>query len=174
HPPFQAADPVETMRQVCDEEPVSPRQGNPGVPLDLETICLKCLQKEPARRYASAAELAEELARFERGEPVRARPVGRLERAWRWCRRNPLVASLLSLVLVLLLLGTSVGWLLAARAEAEAKRARDNEGAALAEQERANREAKEALRQKGEAERAQQKAKKAADDAIREARAARA
>src|SRR5947199_171577 len=66
-PPFQAADPLETMRQVCDEEPVPPRQLNPGVPHDLATVCLKALQKEAARRYASAADLAEDLGRFERG-----------------------------------------------------------------------------------------------------------
>src|SRR5262249_19993995 len=180
-PPFQAADPLETMRQVCDEEPVPLRQLNPQVPHDLETVCLKCLHREPGRRYVSAAELAEELGRYERGEPVRARPVGRLERTWRWSKRNRVVASLLALVLLLLLLGTSVAWLLAVRAKSEAERARDNERAALVGKGRADHEAKEALRQKGEAEQAQQKAKKAeADakraeaDATREAQAARA
>src|SRR5262249_56741323 len=66
-PPFQAADPVETMRQVCDTEPVPPRQLNPGVPRDLETVCLKCLEKDPAKRYTTAAEVADELGRLERG-----------------------------------------------------------------------------------------------------------
>ena len=86
-PPFQAADHIETMRQVCHEEPVPPRQLDPGVPRDLETICLKCLQKEQAKRYATAAEVAEDLLRYEQDKPVLARPVGRLERSWRWCKR---------------------------------------------------------------------------------------
>jgi tRNA A-37 threonylcarbamoyl transferase component Bud32/tetratricopeptide (TPR) repeat protein len=146
------------LYQVLTEEPKPPRQLNAKVPRDLETVCLKCLHKEPHRRYQNAQELADDLKRFLAGEPVRARPVGRLERCWRWSKRNPVVASLLALVLLLLLLGTGVAWLLAVRAEAEAGRARDNEREALAEQRRANREAEEALRQKGEAKKAQQKA----------------
>ncbi len=102
-PPFQSSDPVETMRQVCEVEPVPPRQLNPQVPRDVETLCLKCLEKEPAKRYGSAAELAEDLGRYERGEPVRARPVGRLERSWRWCRRNPALATLTTGAVALLI-----------------------------------------------------------------------
>src|SRR5258708_3180169 len=83
-PPFQSSDPLETMRQVCQDEPVPPRQLNPRVPRDLETICLKCLQKEPARRYGSAAEVAEDLRRLQTDEPIMARPVGRIERAVKW------------------------------------------------------------------------------------------
>ncbi|MBI1916275.1 MAG: protein kinase [Planctomycetes bacterium] len=124
-PPFQASDNVETMRQVCDEEPVPPRQLNPGVPRDLETVCLKCLQKEPGKRYPSAAELAEELGRFERGEPVRARPVGRIERAWRWCKRNPALAVLTAGAATLLLFAavsaTVAAALFNAKANAEAQ-----------------------------------------------------
>lgn len=92
--PFQAATPVETLAQVMDREPASPRQLNAGVPRDLETIALKCLQKERHKRYPTARQLVDELRRFLAGEPILARPVGRLERSWRWCRRNRLTAAL--------------------------------------------------------------------------------
>src|SRR5262249_17730816 len=77
------------LQPVLSEEPRPPRRLNHTVPRDLETICLRCLEKEPARRYASAAELAADLRRFGAGEPVRARPVGRLERIVKWAKRRP-------------------------------------------------------------------------------------
>lgn len=107
-PPFQAATQLETMRQVVEQEPVSPRALNQAVSVDLETICLRCLEKEPARRYASAQALADDLRRFLGGEPIAARPVGPFERSVKWARRKP-VAAALALVSVL-----GVGALLAA------------------------------------------------------------
>jgi WD40 repeat protein len=92
-PPFKAATPLDTIMQVVGEEPVPLRQLQSKVPADLETVCHRCLQKDPARRYGSAKELAEDLGRFLAGEPILARRVGRAERLWRWCRRNPALAT---------------------------------------------------------------------------------
>jgi WD40 repeat protein/tRNA A-37 threonylcarbamoyl transferase component Bud32 len=94
-PPFRAETPWDTLAQVIQEEPVPPSRLQRKVPRDLETICLKCLHKQPGRRYGSAAELAEELRRFQVGEPIQARPVGQLERLGRWCRRHPAKVALL-------------------------------------------------------------------------------
>jgi WD40 repeat protein len=107
-PPFQADNSVDTLLQVLEEEPVSPRQLNPKVPRDLETICLKCLNKDRRRRYGSAQELAEELDRFLEGRPILARPAGKLERLWRWSKRRPAVAALIAvsvLAMTILFLG---------------------------------------------------------------------
>lgn len=95
------------IHQVIHEDPPSPRQLNHAIPKDLDTICLKCLQKSPAARYQRAADLADDLDRFLKGEPVRARPVGRTEKVFRWCRRNPLVASLSSIA-ALLVIGVAI------------------------------------------------------------------
>jgi WD40 repeat protein len=107
-PPFTGTTTLGVLDQVLRQEPVSPRQLQPGVPRDLETICLKCLQKDPARRYASATDLAEDLRRFLAGEPIRARPAGPVERLRRWCARNPAVAALLALVIGTLAAGVGV------------------------------------------------------------------
>ncbi len=102
-PPFQAANPLDTLLQVMTTEPVPPRQLNPQIPKDLETICVKCLQKDASRRYESASALAADLGRYHRGEPIHARSISRSERTWRWCKRNPVVASLLAVSVTLLL-----------------------------------------------------------------------
>jgi tetratricopeptide (TPR) repeat protein/WD40 repeat protein len=102
-PPFRGETPLETLLQVRTEEPVPPRRLQPKVPRDLETICLKCLQKAPDKRYASAAALADDLQRYRQGEPIRARPTSRMERAVRWCRRHPGMAALTATVAMLLL-----------------------------------------------------------------------
>jgi WD40 repeat protein len=107
-PPFKAATPLDTILQVVGTEPVAPRQLQPRLSRDLETVCLKCLQKEPRKRYPRAGALADDLHRFLDGQPVRARPVGAVERLWRLCRRNPVVAGLTTLV-TLLILAVAVG-----------------------------------------------------------------
>src|SRR5262249_7068680 len=130
-PPFRAGTAVATLQQVVADEPVAPRRLNPSVPRDLETICLKCLSKEPARRYASAEELANDLGRFQAGEPIRARPVGTAERTWKWARRRPALAALLGVVLLALVGLTALSAVALdrerkARQEADkAKKARD-------------------------------------------------
>src|SRR5262249_22552851 len=95
-PPFLGESPMETLLQVRSQEPVPPRRLQPKVPRDLETICLKCLRKEPWKRYASAQALAEDLHRFLAGEPIRARPTPAWERGLKWAKRRPAVAALLT------------------------------------------------------------------------------
>lgn len=102
-PPFPGADVSLTIHRVLHEEPVRPRVQHPALPRDLETICLKCLEKEPARRYATAADLAADLGRFLGDESIEARPVGPAGRAWKWCHRNIALAAALSVAAVLLL-----------------------------------------------------------------------
>ncbi len=107
-PPFQGETLPEVLLQVQTAEPVSPRRLNPSVPVDLQTICLKCLQKQPARRYGTAQELADDLERFLAHEPIQARPVGWPGRFARWCQRKPALAVMLG-VCGLLLVAIATG-----------------------------------------------------------------
>ncbi|MGO9916156.1 MAG: WD40 repeat domain-containing serine/threonine protein kinase [Isosphaeraceae bacterium] len=138
-PPFQAATAMETVLQVISDEPVLPRRLNASIPRDVETICLKCLEKEPGKRYAGAAALGQDLRRVLAGEPIVARPVTRLERAVKWARRRPAIAALLGLVALVTALGLGgVLWqwraAVLARGAAERETIRANAQAELAEQ----------------------------------------
>jgi tetratricopeptide (TPR) repeat protein len=151
-PPFQAATPLDTLLQVRTDEPVPPRRLVPSVPRDLDALCLKCLHKDPRRRYPSAGALAEDLRRFLAGGPVQARPAGAWERATRWARRRKAAAALLAVsgVAVLSLLTFGV-WhhvqLQGRNAELHAEQENANHQRALAEAKE-----KEARQQKAEAE----------------------
>ena len=127
-PPFRAETALATMRQVAEQEPARPSLVNPKVDRTLETICLKCLEKEPERRYATAEALAEDLDRFARGEPVQARAVSPSERLWRWCRRKPALAGSLAALVVVFMAGfAGVLWQWK-RAETHAAREADQRG----------------------------------------------
>jgi len=107
-PPFRAETALETLRQVCERQPARPRALNPQVDRDLETICLKCLSKDPQKRYGSAEMLAQDLDHWRNGEPILARPVSTPEKVWRWCLRRPVVAGLSVAVLIALVAGLVV------------------------------------------------------------------
>jgi hypothetical protein len=155
-PPFKAATALDTLWQVLHQEPVAPAQLNPRVPRDLQTICLKCLRKEPSQRYATALQLAEDVQRFRRGEPIQARPVSTLERVRKWAQRRPAVAALsaaLVLATLLLVVSLTVGMVRTQEAlEAEAAQRGQAEQAratALAKEE-AERAAKELALQRSQ------------------------
>lgn len=122
-PPFQAASPVETLRQVIERPPLPPRALNNAVDRDLETICLKALDKSPERRYQSTADLAADLRRYQEARPITARRVSRLERSMMWCRRNPWLAALTTGLAAAVVLGTiGVAWQYAQASLARAER----------------------------------------------------
>jgi tetratricopeptide (TPR) repeat protein len=164
-PPFLGSTLLETLEQVRSQEPVPPRELVPKVPRDLETIALKCLQKEPAKRYPSAGDLAEDLDRFRAGKPILARPVGAVERFARWCRRNPRTAGLTVAVVVSLVAGTVVSSAFAVglhreRNQKEAERVRAEEARELADARRA------------EAEAAKREAQRNADEVLKQGKLA--
>lgn len=131
-PPFRAETPLETVNLVLERDPPRPSKWQPGLPQDLETICLKCLDKDPDRRYASAEALADDLRRWRQGKPILARPVGPIERVGKWCRRQPMLAALIATVILL-------AAALAILATAAAFRLANERNEALAQRERAGR-----------------------------------
>jgi WD40 repeat protein len=172
-PPFKAATPVDTLNQVVADEPIPPRRLDPKLPRDLETICLKCLQKDPRKRYASAADLAADLHRFQDGMPILARPISSLERAGKWVRRRPAIAALLAALAVVALSGAG----LLAWQYGETVTQRDNaitqEGIAKANEATAIKQEGIATTKAKEAREAAQKLEIALEDSRRELFAAR-
>jgi serine/threonine-protein kinase len=165
-PPFRGTGILDTLQMVRTREPVPPSGLQPKIPRDLETICLKCLQKEPRKRYASAEALAEDLRRFLGGEPIRARPVSAAERLWRWCRRNQRVAALTAVVALLLVAWAAtssalayLAWRSEQRANANADLARKNEEAAKQNAEAAKKHAAAALANEQRAKKNEETAK---------------
>ncbi len=140
-PPFQAATSIETLRLVVEELPLAPRLLNPSIPLDLETICLKCLEKVPSRRYESGLAVAQELGRFLNGEPIVARPVGRMMKLARWYRRHWIASTAACSILLTIIGATTVLGFTAKQLQTELTKTAAAESAAL----EANLEAQEKL-----------------------------
>ena len=107
-PPFQSANPMDILLQVLEKEPIAPRKLDGTIPRDPETICLKAIAKEPSRRFQTASEFADDLARWLRGEPIRARRVNAIEKVWLWCRRRPAIAGLVAAFLLLAMISFAV------------------------------------------------------------------
>jgi serine/threonine-protein kinase len=164
-PPFKAETPLNTLLEVMHQEPVPPRLLQPRLDRDLEMICLKCLHKEPGRRYASAAALADDLQRYLAGEPVQARPAGPLGRAGRWCRRNPALAAAAGLAAAALAAAVVVSCLYAVAQSHHAARLAEEEAQLQRALEAAEASAGEARQRAAEAERERARA----DDSFRQA-----
>jgi eukaryotic-like serine/threonine-protein kinase len=135
--PFTGENALTLLRQARESQPPRPSTIQAGLDRDLETVVLKCLEKEPSRRYPSAEPLADDLGRWLRGEPIQARPVGQLERAWRWCERNPTLAGLTATLAASLLVGTILTAWFGLRATMNARRADRLAGTARLEATRA-------------------------------------
>jgi thiol-disulfide isomerase/thioredoxin len=176
-PPFQADNPFDVLVQVLEHEPARPTALNPRLPRDLETICLKCLAKDPARRYASAGAFADDLERYLADEPIHARPVGQLERAVKWVKRRPAAAALLAVTALAALGFLAFGFVYNARLEAandKLEAANDNLKVAVGT---AETERKKTEREKQESDRLRKLAEKrrlAAEAATKQFQAAKA
>lgn len=167
-PPFVSERPLDTVLQVISNEPVAPGKLQPGIPVDIETICMKAMQKEPTARYGSCQDLAADLRRFINGEPILARPVSRLERAWRWCKRNPKVAipsTLASVFIVATAVISSWAWM---ETSAQASVIAAQKDTVEKERDEANRQRDIADEQKQIALANEVKAKKEKDEADRQ------
>jgi thiol-disulfide isomerase/thioredoxin/tRNA A-37 threonylcarbamoyl transferase component Bud32/tetratricopeptide (TPR) repeat protein len=156
-PPFEAATALDALVKVVEEEPRPPHEINPNVDRDLETICLKCLEKDPRRRYASAAALAHDLERYLGGEPIHARRVGSLERVRKWVRRRPASAAVVGVLCVAAVALSLGGWVVSAQLDAARRRAVENE-------QEADRQRQQAVQSEQEADRQRQQAVARADD----------
>jgi serine/threonine-protein kinase len=172
-PPFQGSTPMDTVLKVTRDEAVPPTRLRPDIPADLETICLKCLQKEPEKRYSNCFELAEDLHRYLTGEPIKARPVGPAERLWRWCRRNPWLAALEAAVIVLAVVSTIAAFVVYGQKQEVVRQeaiAKEQEGIAKANAIAEARARAEAERKEAEAQSARklaQEQRKLALDALK-------
>jgi eukaryotic-like serine/threonine-protein kinase len=147
-PPFQGENLAEILHQVQNSDPIPPRRLIPSVPRDLETICLKCLQKSPRQRYQTALELAQDLERFLEDKPIRARPVGWIGQSLRWCRRRPALAislGICSLLVLLIGIGSPIATVRINRERIAAEKARENESAQRHRAEAAEHEAQSQL-----------------------------
>jgi WD40 repeat protein/serine/threonine protein kinase len=147
-PAFEESDRARLIKRIAEDNPPRPRKLNPQIPRDLETICLKCLEKDPARRYGTARELADKLRRFRNGEPIKARSISGTERLWRLCKRYPVGTALAATVVLALLAGTALSTYFAFEAESraqEAQRAEEETGRAKGKTEQAFGEVKTAL-----------------------------
>jgi eukaryotic-like serine/threonine-protein kinase len=151
-PPFLGETPLDTLQQVVTQEPVPPTRLQPKIPRDLETICLKCLQKEPGRRYASAEALAEDLRHFLDDRPIQAKAAGSWTRVMRWRRRNPALAGLLLITVLLLCAGTTVSTYFAIQATLSSRESKKNEEVAIENAQRAERMYESATRNARKAE----------------------
>ena len=146
-PPFQAASALDILMLVREKEPATPRQLNTALDQDLDTICLKCLEKSASRRYQSATALVDELSRYLSGEPILARPIGKFERIWRWCQRKPTLAGLCALLVTLFFVLGIGGPLLAIQQARIAEEQRNNATQQSALREKADQQAQRADRE---------------------------
>jgi len=169
-PPFRADTLMDTLRLLLEQEPDLPQAINPKVDLDLQTICLKCLEKDPARRYPSAQALAQDLQRFAQGEPIQARPVSTVERTWRWCRRKPVPAALVAVLVLVFGGGLPLVTALWAHAAQQTREAERNLDLAKLQERKAKEHADEVIEQKKKVEKEKGKAEDAQKKAEEEKR----